>query len=624
MRYLLQIKSGLWLVLLIGFVASFMTSCGERSASKSKDDSQKIADQQKIDSVFDDLMEYSNNCPDSAETAALIYEKEFEQQANYSALIRLYSFLSELYQYRKNDDSKALNYIIKALDLYSQHPETEFDNTYLYVNAGNILYRYDMFVEAINVYQQTKKVANPKKHPGILALIDNNIGLAFQELDKCDSALYYFSLAENEIPFSGIKTYLKKVQSNNYKISLFLDCKIVDSIPYYFNENSRMFGLIDNFLADKTDTSKLRIWNDIEIDYYTNKVRSTNSMANYYAFLGQFENSEKMFADAVEFAQLAGDFSWLITVYQGWADANVKIKSYKAGQQILDTTLQLALKSSSDFSLISDIYSKKADLSKLHGDFIGFTNYNRLAQLYNDSINQAALSGEIVSKRIALAIKPVELAMKNVELSRNEILQNYAIRVQLAEKQEEAVRYRYLFFTGLLLLFLGITLFLLYRNRSRKKLAEVSLEVSEREKKYMTNELQNFSMHMSYKNDFLREVQTALKIISQDASEVNKARIKELTFKIARNLQSSKEAKLIEEKIKEINSGFFFKLSENFPDLTEKDKNLCALVRMNLTSKEIASINNISERSVITARYRLRRKLNLDNDENLNAFLNQF
>jgi hypothetical protein len=54
MRYLLKIKSGLWLVLLIGFVASFMTSCGERSASMSIDDSQKIADQQKIDSLFDD------------------------------------------------------------------------------------------------------------------------------------------------------------------------------------------------------------------------------------------------------------------------------------------------------------------------------------------------------------------------------------------------------------------------------------------------------------------------------------------------------------------------------------------------------------------------------------------
>jgi hypothetical protein len=85
-----------------------------------------------------------------------------------------------------------------------------------------------------------------------------------------------------------------------------------------------MFGLIDDFLANKADSNKLAIWNDIKIDYYTNKVRSTNSMANYYAFLGQFENSEKMFAEAVEFARLAGDFSWLVTVYQGWADANVK------------------------------------------------------------------------------------------------------------------------------------------------------------------------------------------------------------------------------------------------------------------------------------------------------------
>jgi len=108
-----------------------------------------------------------------------------------------------------------------------------------------------------------------------------------------------------------------------------------------------------------------------------------------------------------------------------------------------------------------------------------------------------------------------------------------------------------------------------------------------------------------------------------DASDENRKKIKDLRLQISQNLQSGHDAQMIEEKINEINSGFLFNLSEKFPHLTENDKNLCALVRMNLSSKEIASIKNISERSVITARYRLRQKLNLDSDQNLNDFLKQ-
>ncbi|WP_291123080.1 helix-turn-helix transcriptional regulator, partial [Flavobacterium sp. UBA6046] len=62
-------------------------------------------------------------------------------------------------------------------------------------------------------------------------------------------------------------------------------------------------------------------------------------------------------------------------------------------------------------------------------------------------------------------------------------------------------------------------------------------------------------------------------------------------------------------------------LSKKYPNLTSKDIKLCVYLKMNLTSKEIAPMMNISFRGVELQRYRLRKKLNLIQDENLSKFL---
>ena len=68
--------------------------------------------------------------------------------------------------------------------------------------------------------------------------------------------------------------------------------------------------------------------------------------------------------------------------------------------------------------------------------------------------------------------------------------------------------------------------------------------------------------------------------------------------------------------------GQFMKiLKDNYPDLTSSDLRLCAFLRMNLSSKEIAPLLGISVRGVENHRYRLRKKLNLDGDSNLTEFI---
>jgi len=66
---------------------------------------------------------------------------------------------------------------------------------------------------------------------------------------------------------------------------------------------------------------------------------------------------------------------------------------------------------------------------------------------------------------------------------------------------------------------------------------------------------------------------------------------------------------------------FYKNLNKKFPGLTPGEKKLCALLRLNLSTKDIAAITYQNPQSVDMARYRLRKKLNLSADENLNDFL---
>ncbi len=72
------------------------------------------------------------------------------------------------------------------------------------------------------------------------------------------------------------------------------------------------------------------------------------------------------------------------------------------------------------------------------------------------------------------------------------------------------------------------------------------------------------------------------------------------------------------------NQGFLKKLASQFPKLTPKDYKLCAFLRLNLSTKEIAHLLNISVRGVEISRYRLRKKLNLESNQNLMEYLLKF
>ena len=91
---------------------------------------------------------------------------------------------------------------------------------------------------------------------------------------------------------------------------------------------------------------------------------------------------------------------------------------------------------------------------------------------------------------------------------------------------------------------------------------------------------------------------------------------------IIQQLNAAKDKKEFEILVVKESSEFYYKLDKMFPDLSEKNKKLCSLLLLNLTSKEIATLLNISPASVEKSRHRLRKKMDLNAEVNISEFLN--
>lgn len=165
------------------------------------------------------------------------------------------------------------------------------------------------------------------------------------------------------------------------------------------------------------------------------------------------------------------------------------------------------------------------------------------------------------------------------------------------------------------------------RIRARNEQAEAELirlsnERLQSEVVTKTMELAKNTMAMIRKNELLIEIREELanqkNALGTRYPEKFHNRISKL---IESGLNSEHDWEMFEHLFDQAHQNFFRRLKESYPELTPSDFRLCAYLRMNLSSKEIAPLLNISVRGVEEKRYRLRKKLNLRPEQNLTEFI---
>jgi DNA-binding NarL/FixJ family response regulator len=146
----------------------------------------------------------------------------------------------------------------------------------------------------------------------------------------------------------------------------------------------------------------------------------------------------------------------------------------------------------------------------------------------------------------------------------------------------------------------------------QKKLKEQQLQ---NEIEYKESQLSALTLQMIQKNELLQELKEKLENNTGPTIDVAVSKI------INKGLVQDKEWSDFNSHFESINKNFYNRIKQAFPEISPNELKICALIKMNLSIKEMASILNISPDSVKTARYRLRKKLNLNTEDNLTDFI---
>ncbi|RLD47014.1 MAG: hypothetical protein DRI88_06710, partial [Bacteroidetes bacterium] len=134
-----------------------------------------------------------------------------------------------------------------------------------------------------------------------------------------------------------------------------------------------------------------------------------------------------------------------------------------------------------------------------------------------------------------------------------------------------------------------------------------------KELKFRQNEMVTMAMSIIHKNEFLSSLkEEIIKIKAGVKDHETRMGLNKLSLMITQDLSIDRDREKFQMHISEQNSNFIHRLTESFPKMTDNEKRLASLLRLNLSSKEIASILNISPKSVEMNRYRLRKKLKID------------
>lgn len=237
---------------------------------------------------------------------------------------------------------------------------------------------------------------------------------------------------------------------------------------------------------------------------------------------------------------------------------------------------------------------------------------------------------KLIHYKNALKIESDKQARSLLELSQNLKLHDSIISSELmytdnfVEKNDPNQDLLKKWIIGLSIVF-ALGFFSIYsynRNNVSRRIKALQKERQELHRRIekQNRELTDLAINLKRKRQFDEEFLKKVEYV-KNSTFSHKEQIAKLSQELKNQVAQGTTHEILQENINELNSRFEEVLSEKHPNLTSYDKELCGLVRLNFTNKEIANLKNISTQSARTAKYRLKQKLELEAAEDLVDYL---
>lgn len=510
--------------------------------------------------------------------------------------------------------------------LITQHLENNPDSALHYINK-------DLAVAKLKGDQDYQ--AWLELHKGLLFMFLNNNKKATEHIF---SSIQLYERLKDTLGFARGYLNYGNITSNNDSSRLF-----------YYKEGLRFYRLKDNSAGT---------------------VKGLNNIGMFFLDNEQLDSAQHYVNEALTLSKEMNHAEFIATSL-----INIAILEYK-GKNAIDTAIAI-LKNVIEMPginerrrivvhgthLLSQLYFKKQEydssrvyiertlaLTQTNFFYLRSQAFDMLSAIYENN-GQYRLAQLFQGKSDSIKISIIRNDNRNLInlLERENELRLNQERIKKLDAEVQKSFYIKLLLSILLglAIVLGLTITQLQRTKSQKekailqarekqaeaeqKLLQSELKHTQLEKEYLNDrlsftkgELSSYTANFIQHNNIIHEIHAEIDEVRKSISNANgQQRLRELSIQLNQLINRDDARRILVENALEVNNELFFELKNKYPSLTEKDMHLISFIMLGLSSKEIADIYNIEPESVHTKRYRLRKKLGLNNEESFEEFLNR-
>lgn len=505
--------------------------------------------------------------------------------------------------YNKDSTNHALVLANEAYLLSLKEENTALQAASLLNLSEGYLYN-DQYDQALNYGYTALDLCLAAKNDSAIARCVTNLGWIFYDTENTQFALQYHQQAHDIYRKAG-NTRRLAVSMNALGLVYLLKDDF-ETARRYFDSTfaiARQHGM-GNMMAAAL----------------SNRGICENEFGQYREAIADFDQSLAVYSrtEVLSHAEVLNQMAY----------SRIMLKEYPEAERLLRDARALIARSNSNTK-------KEKLLDNLTNSVLLYQELGEYKKAFEELQEYTKVRNQILSKSKSEAISALKLKR---EAQENET----RIITLVAQKELRAFQRNALAVGVVLIIIIGLLFYSKLRQKQKKEqeleavrraLIKQELDGALMEKaalndklEFRDNDLKNYALYISQRNEMIRHFIDELTSldIHNEAKKENIARFNRMVHKFQHDLDINKDAQDFNLSVNEIHKDFFYNLLQQFPGLTENERRLCAQIRLNLSIKDIASLNNISVKSVEMARYRLRKVFNLEHKDSLSDFLKNF
>lgn len=473
----------------------------------------------------------------------------------------------------------ALSHCLAAYRIYQELGDSDTEVASLLMNIGYAYMRQGKYVEALDAFRKSLNIHGGEEEKDRRAKTLSDIGDVYTEMGDFVTALDYLhqslQLRQESGAMSGMGSLLNSIAN------LYFNTGDFDKAYEFYTKGLESFRDANHTAMEAVVLGNIGLIYRVRGDYRTaidyqqksleicraignkeSEARAFVNLGDIYEQIGELDTALEYLDQASELAEAIGDRRAYAAALGTIGAIHLHKGEMKECVAVIEKALEVAERTGNRqilyelHQIASQAYEKEEDFANALAHYKIFTD------------TKEEIQGQAKQRKID------EMQMR--------------AEVERAEKEREIIQLKNL---------------------------QLEMEVE-----HKTRELAGSALHIVQKNEFLSRLTHSIELVIQAPAHERESLLANLLREVEMSIGAAEDWEALENQFNQIHRDFIKKLSLQYPALTPAELKVCSLIKLNLSTKEIARLLCISNRSAENHRYHIRQKLALPADINLTTF----